>query len=96
MEIMETYVVPPPAYFAEENTVAAKPLPPVTQYIIDHLLSSRRFTKSALANELQVSLVTINRWATGSIKRPTHKTFSRLLALYCATREETPLLAANA
>ena len=64
----------------------AKPLPPITQYIIEYLLGTKQFTKTSLARELQVSLVTINRWATGTIKRPTHKTFSHLLTLYCAMR----------
>ncbi|MBI5448495.1 MAG: hypothetical protein HY939_07230 [Gammaproteobacteria bacterium] len=76
-----------PHYFIEESSVVSKPLPPVTQYIIDHLLAGKCFTKLTLAKELQVSLVTINRWASGSVKRPTHKTFSRLLMLYCATQE---------
>ncbi|GEM_PF-4923132 len=69
-----------------EQQSTSKPLPPVTQYIIEYLLSTKQFTKTSLAKELQVSLVTINRWAAGTIKRPTHQTFSHLLTLYCAMR----------
>ena len=67
------------------NTTS-KPLPPVTQFIIKELLATKLYTKSSIAKELHVSLVTINRWAKGTIKRPAHKTFSRLLGLYCLSR----------
>lgn len=81
-----------PAYVPEITSVEqviSKRLPPVTQFIINELLATKKFTKRSLARELGVSLVTINRWTKGSIKRPAHKTFSRLLGLYCVARNQT-------
>src|SRR3989338_4401559 len=73
-----------------EHQIIPKPLPPITQYMIKQLLATQKFTKTSVASELRVSLVTINRWATGTIKHPTHKTFSRLLTLYCAVTFAKP------
>ncbi|OGT16962.1 MAG: hypothetical protein A3G71_04090 [Gammaproteobacteria bacterium RIFCSPLOWO2_12_FULL_38_14] len=75
-------------YITPSEEIIPRPLPPVTQYIVQQILATRLFTKTSIAKELQVSLITINRWTTGTIKRPTHKTFSRLLTLYCSIQKE--------
>lgn len=72
--------------------VISKPLPPITQHLVEHLLAHRSYSKTKLAKELHVSLVTINRWLNGTIKRPTHATFSKLLSLYCASKVVEPMI----
>lgn len=70
----------------QETQLTPKPLPPITQHMIEALLTNHFHTKTALAKELGVSLVTINRWINGSIRKPAHATFARLLQLYCASQ----------
>lgn len=54
-----------------------------SQQMLDALMK-KGYTKNNLAQELQISVSTLNRIARGVILQPTNKTFSRLLRLYCA------------